>query len=110
MTVSTKPFNLHPKVYNSTMVLLAAGLVFVVLGVLLDEEQLRTLGYATLGSSIAALTVGYVSPPADSEVTIGPASDDLLNDRAASHLRLDTASEADVMDQEPPLTPDPYRE
>lgn len=55
---------ISPKVSIPAIVLAVLGLVLVVLGAaVLEDETLRTLGYGALGSALAGFGVGYQAPP-----------------------------------------------
>lgn len=86
VTYSNLPFNLSPKVANPTFVLLGVGLLLVILGVLLKDDEVRTLGLGALGSALVALPVGYRSSPGDVVEDHGPGSDAMLGEEAVRHF------------------------
>jgi hypothetical protein len=54
---------ISPKARNPALVLFAAGIVLVIVGALIPDETLRTLGYGALGSALAGFGVAYASSP-----------------------------------------------
>ena len=66
---------LSPKLYPAILAIVT-GLVLV----LLDE---KTTGLSILLTGVGALGFGYVAPPGEVGVDIGPANDDLLDEAPA---------------------------
>jgi hypothetical protein len=74
-----------PKVYVPFLILLATGAALVVLGVVLPDETLRTLGYGALGSALTTGVLGRQASPGNVVGTI-PAEDQLQEPPFEQHV------------------------
>lgn len=54
---------LSPKVKNPALLLVGVGLLLVIVGALIPDGDLRTIGITALGSGIAGFGAGYASEP-----------------------------------------------
>jgi hypothetical protein len=73
MNTITTPGTISPKVYVPVAVILAIGLILVLLGVVVDEQELKTLGYGVLGTSLPAAIAGFLAKPGSTVETLDPA-------------------------------------
>jgi hypothetical protein len=58
-----KTIGISPKVWIPTLALFTAGIVLVVLGAILDDHDVRTMGLTALGAAVAAAGAGYSAAP-----------------------------------------------
>lgn len=87
-----------PKVSIPAVVLAGFGLAVAVVGILLGDDTLRTVGLTAIGAGVAGGFVGYAAPAghvlANQEaeaLVVSEASDDLLSPAAAARIAREPA-------------------
>jgi len=68
---------ISPKVKNPAVGLVLLGVALVVLGVLLPDSDVRTIGLTALGSGVAGFGVGYASEPGETADRTATLEEDL---------------------------------
>lgn len=58
-----KTIGISPKVWIPTVALFVAGVALVVLGAILDDHDVRTIGLTALGAAVAAGGAGFTASP-----------------------------------------------
>lgn len=58
-----KTIGISPKVWVPTLSLFLAGIILIVLGAVLDDHDVRTIGLTALGAAVAAGGAGYSASP-----------------------------------------------
>lgn len=58
-----KTIGISPKVWIPTVALFVAGIALVVLGAILDDHDVRTIGLTALGAAVAAGGAGFSASP-----------------------------------------------
>ena len=67
---ATAQIGWSPKVLIPGLVLFGVGLVCIIVGVIIKEPDLRTIGYSVLGAGVVALGAGRAAKPGTVEVAI----------------------------------------
>ena len=62
-----------PKALYPTLLLAGLGLLFIILGVILKEDQLKTIGYSVLAAAVPAFGAAYIARPGETIRTVDPA-------------------------------------
>jgi hypothetical protein len=95
---------ISPKVKYPVLLLFVAGVVLVVLSVIVDADDVRTVGLTAIGSALATLGVGYRASPGE-VTTAEPEPSDVQLSPAVVKL-IDSAPEVepDLEQPEPAAT------
>lgn len=72
---------ISPKVALPALALLAAGVVLAVVGAIVGNDTLVTVGLALVAAAGGGGAIGYAAPAGAVETTTGPSSDELLKRR-----------------------------
>jgi hypothetical protein len=91
-----KTVGLSPKITAVLAAVGGPGVVLLILGLILDDETLRTIGLSLLGGSVVGGGAGFQAPPGD--VVVDPAkappSDELLDPEVEARIRAGESGEA----------------
>ena len=61
MPVTTE--GVSPKAFLPALIGVAVGVALVVLGILVEDETLKTIGYSVLGTAVVAFPIAYKAGP-----------------------------------------------
>lgn len=86
MTKSNLPFDLSPKVAAFLAAVGGPGIILLILGIVLDNDDLRTAGLTALGASVVGGGAGYKAKPGDVVEDVGVPSDASLSAEAIGAL------------------------
>ena len=77
---------ISPKVKAFIAALGGPGIVLLIIALATGDTDLRTVAISLLGGAAVGGGAGYVAPPGEVAITVGPPSDDGLSEDAKSQL------------------------
>jgi hypothetical protein len=86
MVKSNLPLDLSPKVAAFLAAVGGPGIILLIVGIVIDNEELRAAGIALLGGGVLGTPVAYKAPVGDVVEEVGVPSDGALSEEAINAL------------------------